>query len=110
LEEEDWDILEKAQEEKKQQAEKIQQNIELAKNKPVDEGANVPIDEQGDVVKTELDKWKRKATNAIKAGKSASVDFESDKIPAELKASILKKLSEVKTEEDIRLIFSNGRH
>lgn len=103
LEEEDWKILEKTQEEKKQQAEKIQQNIQL--NQP----DNPQEDQPEEPAKADLEKWKRKALNAMKAGKSAGVDFDSDKISSELRASILKKLSDVRTEEDIRLIFSNGR-
>lgn len=107
LEEEDWAILEKAQEEKKQKAEAIQIQTQQQPDQTPQQDQQPPQDMPA---KADLEKWQRKSVNALKAGKGAGVDFESDKIPPELKASILKKLSEVRTEEDIRLIFSNGRH
>jgi len=55
----------------------------------------------------ELDKWQRKATNALKRGKSPAVEFESDLIDDNLEARILNKLEAVKDVEDIRAVFSD---
>jgi hypothetical protein len=54
----------------------------------------------------ELAQWQRKATKALKAGKSANVPFDAFTIPADMQASIRANLSEATTPEDIMAIFS----
>jgi HK97 family phage portal protein len=54
----------------------------------------------------ELAQWQRKATKALKAGKSANVPFDAFTIPADMQASIRANLSDARTPEDIMAIFS----
>jgi len=61
--------------------------------------------QQDEMVKAELDKWMRKSLNAHKSHKSACVEFETDKIPAEMKSTISDSLRAAKTEEEIRASF-----
>jgi HK97 family phage portal protein len=57
-----------------------------------------PIDE-------ELKNFKRKAVNALKAGKSPAVDFISDVLPGDMIAAIRGQLTECKTADDVRRVF-----
>lgn len=66
---------------------------------------NQPNPEQ---IKAELDKWLRKSISHLKAKGSADVEFESDKIPAELKSVVRGKLGACKTEDEVRIAFKGG--
>lgn len=56
----------------------------------------------------DLERWQRKAAKAVKAGKSANVPFESDKIPAFLKAAIEPWLEAVESAEDLARVFETA--
>jgi len=62
------------------------------------------------VVKSELDKWLRKALSTMKAGKSLEFKFESDLIPKERMEMISLALKTVKTEDELKTIFNGGSH
>lgn len=53
----------------------------------------------------EIKRWKLKARKAIKAGRSANVNFNSEIIPAEYQSTIRAALAEAKTSEDIDRAF-----
>ncbi len=53
----------------------------------------------------ELKAWRRKSLNALKKGKPADVEFESDVIPLGLSASIHGALKTAITPEDVRAVF-----
>ena len=55
----------------------------------------------------DLDKWRRKAIKALKAGKSADVTFDSENIPAGLAGAIEGALVSAKTADDISAIFAD---
>ncbi len=55
--------------------------------------------------KSELDKWKRKAINAMKKGKPANVDFVTTVIPAEICETIMSALGNAKSEDDVKGAF-----
>lgn len=57
----------------------------------------------------ELDKWQRKAERIIRQGNNRVCDFESDVIPAELKAVILSMLAEAKSVGDVGVIFKSAK-
>jgi len=50
-------------------------------------------------------KWQRKAINALRAGKSANVPFETDEIGPALCAAIRMRLEQATTPNDVRQIF-----
>jgi hypothetical protein len=54
----------------------------------------------------EMAKWQRKALKALKAGKSAAVDFESDVIPPALAAEIAEALKNTGTADGVKAIFA----
>ena len=54
----------------------------------------------------ELDKWKRKALNAMKKGKSANVDFVTTVIPSEICEVILSALGSAQNEDDVKKAFA----
>jgi HK97 family phage portal protein len=58
----------------------------------------------------ELDKWCRKSINALKAGKSPSIDFISDKLSGNLVSGILEELELCKSEDEIKEVFRNARY
>lgn len=57
----------------------------------------------------EMAKWARKAAKALERGRSASVDFKSDIIPAEQAAWIREALKMATTEDGIRRVFESSR-
>lgn len=59
-----------------------------------------------DEAQADLKKWERKALNAMGAGKSASVPFTSDAIGEAQHGEISAALTECKTFEDVRRVFS----
>lgn len=71
--------------------------------KPEPEPIEAPEEPNGS---PELAQWQRKATKALRAGKSANVPFDAFTIPVGMQASIRANLSEATTPEDIMAIFS----
>lgn len=61
-----------------------------------------------DPLEDELNKWRRKAVKAVKRGKSAAVDFESDEIPEALAESIAGSLEAVQAPEQVQAIFTSA--
>jgi HK97 family phage portal protein len=55
--------------------------------------------------KSDLEKWQKKALNALKNGKSPAVKFESDVLPAVEVARIQSGLSNAQTREDVLAAF-----
>lgn len=55
-----------------------------------------------------MDKWQRKALKALKAGRAAAVDFESDHIPAEEHRRISLELLSAATVEDVKHVFGGN--
>jgi hypothetical protein len=55
--------------------------------------------------KLELEKWERKALNAMKKGKPANVDFISTVIPEEMQETIMSALGNAESEEDVKRTF-----
>lgn len=62
-------------------------------------------DEATQAVKSELEKWRRKAVKALKRGDLACVTFTSTIIPQGLHSTIMAGLTEAKTTEDITAVF-----
>lgn len=54
-----------------------------------------------------LNQWRRKATRAVKAGKSAAVEFESDILSPVLSAAISGALEGAKTDKDVQRVFAS---
>ena len=55
----------------------------------------------------DLQRWERKALNALKRGKSAAVPFESISIPPDMMEQIHSSLSECTTAGDVRTVFAD---
>lgn len=55
----------------------------------------------------DLDRWRRKAVKAVKAGRSAVVKFESDAIPFEEQERIRRDLASCKTADDVCAVFAD---
>jgi len=55
----------------------------------------------------EFAKWRRKSLRAVKAGKSGSVEFESDIIPADVMTDVHAQLIGAVTEDAVKLVFDN---
>jgi HK97 family phage portal protein len=68
---------------------------------PEQEAEREQMEAQGE----ELAKWKRKAINSVERGKAANVKFVSDSLAADIQASIMTKLVECKTADDVRMAF-----
>lgn len=62
--------------------------------------------EQPNPMREEMRKWERKALNALKRGKSAAVNFESDLIPASLSGAIQGQLEAAQNPTDLHKIFN----
>ena len=55
---------------------------------------------------SEMDKWKRKAINAMKKGKPANVDFVTTVIPSDMCETILSALGNAQSEDDVKRAFN----
>ena len=98
-----------AEEEKKANAEELaQQMAQKPDTTPAqeEEGQTEQTAEEDTTFKAELDKWRRKAINAMKKGKPANVDFVTTVIPEEMCETIMNALGECKTEEDVKGAFN----
>ena len=60
------------------------------------------------LAKADLSKWERKATKALKLGKSAGVAFVSDAIPPAQEAVIRVRLAMAKTAADVHQVFAKA--
>ena len=105
--------LEKAEEEKKKLAEEIAKRPIMEKPKEEDEQAEQEPKEEsesaqmkGVTFQTELDKWRRKAINAMKKGKPANVTFDTTVIPSEMCETIMTALGNAQSESDVRDAFN----
>ena len=67
--------------------------------------AEMPL--QSAVASVDLERWQRKAINALQGGKGAAVAFTSDSIPATEHARISAALGACKTVEDVRAVFAS---
>jgi hypothetical protein len=54
----------------------------------------------------EMKRWERKALRAVKSGRAAQVEFLSDMIPQEVKKLISEALVPVKTEDEVKGVFT----
>ena len=63
--------------------------------------------EAEDELQEELAKWQRKSLNALKRGKSADVEFESDLIPPTLCGAIHRALKAAQDIDSIKIIFTD---
>ena len=100
--------LEKAEEEKKKQAEELAKQMAEKPEEPPDETGQTSQEEpekEDTTFKMELDKWRRKAINAMKKGKPANVDFVSTVIPEETYATIMSALGSAHTEQEVKDAF-----
>lgn len=111
--------LEQAQADKKERAEQMVQQLQ---GKPKDDNEedgdpenNTPASQQearsrtqSEKMMVDMDRWQRKALNALKRGKPASVAFESDNIPAQERQRIILELLSAATIDDVRRIFGGS--
>lgn len=67
-----------------------------------------PTAEQGEKRYQDMERWQRKAHNALKRGKSADVPFESVEIPPELCQKIHTSLAGCATEAEVREVFAGA--
>lgn len=106
LSEEQRAELEKAEEEKEKKAEEMER--QMAENpEPEEENEQEENGTNNDTTfKMELDKWRRKAINAMKKGKPANVDFITTIIPGEMCEIIMSSLGKAQSEEDIKEAFN----
>jgi hypothetical protein len=111
LDDEDRAELEAAEEEKKQRAEELTARLAQKPEEPEDEQPEEQPEDESDTnsdttFKNEMDKWKRKALNAMKKGKPANVDFVTTVIPEEMCETIMVALGNAKDEGDIKDAFN----
>jgi HK97 family phage portal protein len=65
-----------------------------------------PSDALTTAIDVDLRKWQKKASRAIKAGKSAAVNFESSVIPPEISGELILKLGQARSLGDVKAAFS----
>jgi hypothetical protein len=53
-----------------------------------------------------LNKWAKKATSALRAGRSANVAFDTESVPETLKMAIRSRLEQARTVADVELAFN----
>lgn len=78
-------------------------------NTPADQPAAQPADEppaQRTIASRDLERWQRKALNALERGKSPAVPFASDAISADEHARISAALAACKSADDVRAVFA----
>jgi hypothetical protein len=59
-------------------------------------------------MRADLIKWRNKAANRLRLGKSAAVKFKSDAIPTSLQGAILGSLEAAENTGDVTRIFHNA--
>jgi hypothetical protein len=113
LEDEQRAALEQAEKDKQARAEEARRRLEQkppeqspqsGEEKPAEQQQPPPVNA---AMREETKRWERKALNAIKKGKPANVDFESDIIPADVHEKVLDWLQNCQTAEEVRDIFIN---
>ena len=57
-------------------------------------------------IDADLKRWQRKSLARLKAGKPCAIDFESDVIPASLKAAIMGQLEGCEIADEVRNVFN----
>jgi hypothetical protein len=81
---------------------------EASEPEPTPEPVQEPVEEtQYDEteMQAEMRRWRKKATKALKAGKSALVEFVSDIIPDDARQYIERRLIDAKNENEIKAAF-----
>jgi len=110
--------LEKAVIEKEQRAEEMAARL-AQKPEPEEEteteDENTPVspqegqgDEESEKRYSDMDRWQRKAQNALRRGKAAAVPFDSEHIPADEHKRISLELLSAVTAEDVKHIFGGN--
>lgn len=66
----------------------------------------VSSEAQAKAIKDELSKWESVVRRRLKRGEPAAYDFESDVLPAVMKAAVLSALQNVQTDEEARAAFA----
>lgn len=96
---EGWDyaMLDKLQEERRQEAQQQFEQRQAASDK----------EDTSDRQKEDMQKWQKKALKRLDKGQPAACPFESEWIPATLAASIGGQLEGAQTAEDVKAIFDS---
>jgi HK97 family phage portal protein len=121
LTDEQWKEIEDAEKEKKARADQIanqtnQPKISKAEREKGQEEQTTADQQQTEnqmmkadtTFKDELEKWRRKALNAMKKGKPANVDFASTVLPEPLCETIMTALGNAESEDDVKQIFDSN--
>ena len=84
---------------------------EAEANKPVlPQPVQEPEQPEQNQMQEDIAKWQRKAVKRLQKGQPAACDFESEFIPIDRAASILARLGEAKTADEVRAAFGgNGK-
>jgi len=78
---------------------------QLQEEQPTEESEAQELEETPSSKVVDLDKWRRKAIKAVKAGRSAVVKFESNHISPVLMAAITGALETAQTPDDVQRVF-----
>jgi HK97 family phage portal protein len=103
--------LKAAEEEKKRKAEELAQRLAQKPEPQPGQDEQVQDEKPADntnsdtTFKSELEKWRRKAINAMKKGKPANVDFVTTVIPSEICQTIATALEMALSETDVKDAF-----
>jgi hypothetical protein len=121
LTDEQWKEIEDAEKEKKARADQIanqtnQPKISKAEREKGQEEQTTADQQQTEnqmmkadtTFRDELEKWRRKALNAMKKGKPANVDFASTVLPEPLCETIMTALGNAESEDDVKQIFDSN--
>ena len=108
--------LEQAEAEKEQRAEEMAQQLAQKPEEETEtEDENSPVSPQEAPGEAEnekryfdMDRWQRKALNALKRGKAAAVPFDSEHIPVDEHKRIALELLSAATAEDVKHIFGGN--
>lgn len=103
--------LEAAENERKARAEQMVQQMAQKpeaeeEEEPEEEEEEPEPVEESKTFKMELDKWKRKALNAMKKGKPANVDFVTTVIPEQMCETIMTALGNAQSESEVKDAFN----
>ena len=103
-------IIDKDVADKQKRSEQIPQQVS---DQPSDSGYlqdphrnDMPNAQEPKQMKSELDKWMRKAISNFKAKKTLDFEFESKVISGEQKEKIKSALKTIKTEEELKAVFN----
>lgn len=80
--------------------------LPAADKPPAELGRDDEPPAQRSVARVDLERWQRKALNALERGKSAAVSFASDSLSAAEHARITKALAACKTRGDVLAVFA----